>query len=52
MPGKNTQAQPNVLLREANLRREREKTGTGTGRRERRYCVNFWKELLRPIEQK
>ena len=27
MPGKNTQAQPNVLLREASLRRERKKLG-------------------------
>ena len=32
MPGKNTQAQPNVLLREASLRREREKNWDWNGK--------------------
>ena len=32
MPGKNTQARPNVLLREANLRQEREKNWDWNGR--------------------
>ena len=32
MPGKNTQAQPNVLLREANLRREKEKNWDWNGK--------------------
>ena len=32
MPDKNTQAQPNVLLREANLRREREKNWDWNGK--------------------
>jgi len=32
MPDKNTEAQPNVLLREANLRREREKNQDWNGK--------------------
>ena len=32
MPDKNTQAQPNVLLREANLSREREKNWYWNGK--------------------
>ena len=32
MPDKNTQAQPNVLLREANLRREKEKNWGWNGK--------------------
>ena len=32
MPDKNTQAQPNVLLREANLRREKEKSWDWNGK--------------------
>ena len=32
MPDKNIQAQPNVLLREANLRREREKNQDWNGK--------------------
>ena len=32
MPDKNTEAQPNVLLREANLRREKEKNWDWNGK--------------------
>ena len=32
MPGKNTQAQPNVLLHEASLRREKEKNWDWNGK--------------------
>ena len=32
MPDKNTEAQPNVLLREENLRRDREKTQDWNGK--------------------
>ena len=32
MPDKNTEAQPNVLLREANLRREKEKNRDWNGK--------------------
>ena len=46
MPGKNTQAQPNVLLREASLRLEREKNWDWNGKAQETILRKFLEGIV------